>query len=322
MMTTFPIIRGFGGLMLMSGLVAACGGSESSTGPTTTTTQPSVQPTHFLAAGLASPITVVNCTLSGGTPTTCYRIVTVGAPSEHAAGPWCPSNVSEGSVAGMWIESGQTYDLTGAFIANLATFYSDSGWKLFDSATGKIHVTDTQAAFEAAAVPNVAAAYHNYCVQGLMSYVGGGISRTILIPVTPVALSSGTGAIGMNGVGVTLNGIVMDAPAPVSNIKAAHTIAAFDDCGGHVNPHTGYHYHAATGCTTQVESSDGHAALIGYALDGYGIFALTDSNGAGPTNLDTCRGHSDNTRGYHYHVASAGANMFIGCFRGQQGTSS
>ena len=61
--------------------------------------------------------------------------------------------------------------------------------------------------------------------------------------------------------------------------------------------------------------------LIGYALDGYGIYALTDTAGAKATGLDTCRGHSDSTRGYHYHVASAGANMFIGCFRGQQGSS-
>jgi hypothetical protein len=113
----------------------------------------------------------------------------------------------------------------------------------------------------------------------------------------------------------------MDAPAPVAIIKAAYTIAAFDDCGGHVNPHSGYHYHAATGCGTRVASTDVHADLIGYALDGYGIHALTDSTGAEPTGLDTCRGHSDSTRGYHYHVASGGENMFIGCFKGQQGSS-
>ena len=298
----------------------------------TTAAQLSVEPANFLAAGLKESITTVSCTLSGGTATTCYRIVTVGAPTDHAVGPFCPTNVyadvasktlsSDASVVGMWIESGQTYDLTGEFIANLATFYSDSSWQLYDPATGEIKVTDTQAAFEAAAVPNVPAAYNNYCVQGQMSYVGGGISRTILIPVTPVALSSGTGAIGMSGVGVALNGIVIDAPAPVANIKAAYTIAAFDDCGGHVNPHTGYHYHAATGCSHQVASTDGHAAMIGYALDGYGIYALNDTAGAEPTGLDTCRGHSDSTRGYHYHVASAGENMFIGCFKGQQGSSS
>lgn len=315
-MNTRTMIAWSGLLVLTSGLLAACGGdSTTPTTPTTATAQPPVQPSNFLASGLNGAITTVSCTLSGGTTTTCYQVVTRGAPSEHAAGPWCPSNIADGSVAGMWIENGTTYDLTGAFIGNLATFYNDSRWQLHDPVTGAIRVTNTQAAFEAAAVPNVPAAYNNYCVQGLMSYVGGGISRTYLIPVTPVALSSGTGSVGTNGVGLALNGIAIDAPAPVAQIKAAYTIAAFDDCGGHVNPHTGYHYHAATGCTAQVASSDGHAALIGYALDGYGIFA----NG-GVSDLDSCRGHSDTTRGYHYHAASPGANMFIGCFRGQQGS--
>ncbi len=192
---------------------------------------------------------------------------------------------------------------------------------MFDSTTGKVNVTDTQALFEAAAVPNVPLALNKYCVEGKMSYVGGGFSRTILIPVTPVALSSGTGSISMSGVGVALNGIVIDAPAPVANIKAAYTIAAFDKNGGHVNPHTGYHYHAATGSSHEVASTDGHSALIGYALDGYGIYALKDTTGTEPTALDTCRGHSDSSRGYHYHAASAGENMFIGCFKGQQGSS-
>lgn len=210
-----------------------------------------MQPSNFFASGLNGAITTVSCTLSGGTTTTCYQVVTRGAPTEHAAGPWCPSNISDGSVAGMWIENSTTYDLTGAFIRDLATFYNDSRWQLYDPVSGAIKVTNTQAAFEAAAQPSAPAAYNNYCVEGQLSYVGGGISRTF-IPVTPVALSSGTGSVGTSGVGVALNGITIDAPAPVAQIKAAYTIAAFDDCGGHLNPRTGYHYHAATGCTAQV----------------------------------------------------------------------
>jgi hypothetical protein len=308
-------------LAFAPGFCAGCGDSASSTDPLVSDgSQPSVQPEYFLAAGLATPITTVSCTLSGGTATTCYRIVTVGAPSDHAVGPFCPTNISDGSVAGMWFEGGVAYDLTGAFIANLATFYNDSRWQLYNPATGKINVTDTKAAFEAAAVPNVPLAYYNYCVEGTMAYIGGGISRTYVIPVTPVPLTSGTAAVGRSGVGVTLNGGVLDPPAPVANIKAAFDIAALDDCGGHINPFEGYHYHAATGCTTTVASTDGHAALIAYALDGYGIYALNDAGGSAATGLDVCRGHSDSTRGYHYHVASAGANMFIACFRGQQGS--
>lgn len=313
--------------------LAACGGSGDATGTTsaststtattttaTVTAQPSLLPANFLDAGLASPITTTSCTLSGGTVTTCYKITIVGAPSDHAVGPFCPTNVSDGSVGGMWIEGGKTHDLTGAFIQNLATFYNDVRWKLYDTVTGKISVTDTEVAFRAAAQPNVPANYYNHCVEGKMAYVGGGISRTYLIPVNPVPLASGTGAIGQSGVGVALNGISLDPPAPVDRIKAAFTIAAFDDCGGHINPFEGYHYHAATGCSRTVASSDAHSALMAYALDGYGVYALADATGTEPTGLDNCRGHADSTRGYHYHVAGAGENMFIGCFHGEQGS--
>lgn len=305
-----------------------CGGADTTGGAHTATpahshtgAQASLAPAHFLAAGLASAITTESCTLSGGTATMCYKITTVGAPSNHAVGAFCPTNISDGSVGGMWIDSGKTYDLTGEFIKNLATFYNDAKWKLYDDATGKVFVTDTQEAFKAAAQPNVPANYFNHCVEGKMSYVGGGISRTYLIPVDPVPLANGAGSIGRAGVGVALNGIALDPPAPVDRIKAAYTIAAFDDCGGHINPFEGYHYHAATGCMRSVSSGDAHSALIAYALDGYGIYALADASGAEPSGLDNCRGHTDTTRGYHYHVAGPGENMFIGCFRGQQGSA-
>ena len=309
--------------------MAGCVGNETTSGTDSfapssgfTGTQASLNPANFMAAGLASSITTVSCRLSGGTVTTCYKIKTVGAPGNHAVGGFCPTNISDGSVAGMWIEGGKTWDLTGAFIKNLATFYDDARWKLYDDATGKIFVTDTQAAFEAAARPDVSAKYFNHCVEGKMSYVGGGVSRTYLIPVKPVALANRTGSVRRSGVGVALNGITLDPPAPVDRIKAAYTIAAFDDCGGHINPFEGYHYHAATGCMKSVASGDDHSTLIAYALDGYGIYALADAAGAEPSGLDKCRGHSDSTRGFHYHVAGAGENMFIGCFRGEQGSAS
>jgi hypothetical protein len=60
--------------------------------------------------------------------------------------------------------------------------------------------------------------------------------------------------------------------------------------------------------------------MIGYAIDGYGLFAMLDEDGTEPDDLDECRGHSDATRSYHDHVASPGENAFIGCFHGEQGS--
>ncbi len=302
----------------------SCGAVSSTDGGTNSLTDggSGPDPANFLAGGLTSAITTTSCTLSGGTTTTCYKLQLTGAPADHEVGPFCPRHITDGADAGgLWIESGKAYDLTGAFIVNLATFYNDSTWKLYDATTGLVNVTDTQTKCSLAARPNVDPSVNNYCVECALSYVNGGVVSTVLIPVVPVPLSTSAEIGRMGIVGVALNGVNFDPPAPTQAILAAHTIAAFDDCGGHVNLSAGYHYHAATGCSHQIAQSDGHAPLIGYAMDGYAMHAMKNVDGTEPADLDTCRGHSDSSRGYHYHVAGAGENQFIGCFHGQQGSA-
>lgn len=272
---------------------------------------------YFLDDGLVSAITEVDCTLSDGTETRCHKIAIKGAPSDHDIGPFCPRNITDGKeLVGIWLESGTVYDATGEWISNLAEFYNDDEWQLYDETTGVVRVTETQEACAAAARPDVDEEYQNYCVECSIDYVDGGISQEFLIPINPKAGTSASEIGGMSSVGVALNGAHFDPPAPVADILSAHTIAAFDDCGGHVNLATGYHYHAATGCSESISQDDGHAGLIGYALDGYAIHSMAGEDGVEASDLDACRGHVDNVRGYHYHSASAGENMFIGCFRG------
>ena len=45
-------------------------------------------------------ITTVPCTLSDGTETNCFQIVTNSTPSDHQMGPWCPDNISDSAEAG------------------------------------------------------------------------------------------------------------------------------------------------------------------------------------------------------------------------------
>ena len=154
------------------------------------------------------------------------------------------------------------------------------------------------------------------------------LSQTWLIPVTPVLQVNGTlfatgpggpggpGSSAPSTRGLALNGIEFSAPAPTDNILGAYTLAPFDDAGGHINVNQGYHYHAATGFSSKISQTDGHAALIGYALDGIGIYELEDESGNEASGLDTFRGHTDNIRGYHYHVDNAGNNNFINGIKG------
>lgn len=128
------------------------------------------------------------------------------------------------------------------------------------------------------------------------------------------------GGPGFAALGVAFNGVEFAPPAPLEAILVAHTIAPFDDAGGHLNPHDGYHYHAVTGHTKEVPQPDGHAPMIGYMLDGYALFARANEDGSVPEDLDECGGHWDETRGYHYHAGAAGENQIIKAFRGVPGT--
>lgn len=312
-------------------LLTACGGSSGSTssggGVITGVIVNDSYPVDTSKFSTSTAVTEEACTLSDGSSSTCYKITVNGYPSDRTSlGPFCPSStsVTNNDEVGVWFDNGVLYDLTGDFIENLATFYSDSSWRLYD-ASGNVNVTDTQTSCEGAARPNVEAQYQNHCVQCEISYyaeggTGTGVSTSFLIPKTPVPRST-AGSIGTEGVGVAFNGVKIDAAAPTQAILGAYTIAALDDCVGHINPVSGYHYHGANHgngtCPGIDAEGDGHGGAFAYALDGYAIHAMLDSSGNEETDLDSCRGHSDTTRGYHYHTAGPGENAFIGCFRGE-----
>ena len=189
----------------------------------------------FLANDGSVTIATVPCTLSDGTSTNCYQIVSKSAPADHEMGPWCPDNIVDGAdKGGIWLEGGEVYDVDGAFIENMATFYSDSTWQMYD-ANGDIYTTGTEDDCANAANPNVGAEYENFCVECLPSYVTD-LTATYLIPITPVKQTSSTNFGGMGGPpgqaatgpsrrGIAFNGTVFDAPAPTDAILGAYTLA-------------------------------------------------------------------------------------------------
>ncbi len=336
MSAKLKILRASLGLVAIVFLVSACDETPGTETPNsdllaetplpTTKSSTSVEPLHlkpsdlFLEEGLVSDITEEVCTLSGGTETTCYRITVTSLPTDHQAGPWCPETITDTAGAGgIWPENGEMNDVDGPFVENLDTFYNDDEWKLYND-DGTIRVTSSAEQCAAAARPDVDEAYQNYCVQCLPSYLEEETSiHTYVIPITPVAQATPSEINRTAAVGVAFNGVTFDPPAPTDAILSAHTLAPFDDCGGHINLNAGYHYHAHTGCPTEAAQPDEHAPMIGYALDGFGLYALLDKNGATASALDQCRGEYDNVRGYHYHVADPGSNSLIDCFKGEVG---
>lgn len=280
----------------------------------------------FLTVDGNLSITTVACTLSDGTETECLRIVSQHIASDHQMGPWCPDNITDGPEAGgLWMDNGTLYDVDGPFIENLANFYEDSGWKMFED-DGTVRKFRTQRECERGADPNIEDEFMNMCAQCLPEWVNA--QETYLIPLRPVLQQESTElgdgpTLDLPGVnygplvrGLAFNGVRFDHPADINIILRGYQIAPVDDAGGHVNNRLGYHYHGDTGFTTRIEQADGHAAMIGYALDGHGLYAQLDENGEEPTDLDECRGHYDEIRGYHYHVMPLENNEFLDCFKG------
>ena len=280
---------------------------------------PGVVETNFLDGSLTKAITTEDCTLSNGLETTCYRIEVTGAPVDTKIGPFCPESTSStAEVAGIWLDGEKIYDVDGQFILDLSTIYKDVKWKLYDD-SGKVKVTDTKEAFQGAAKPDVEEAYKYHCVEGTWEWTTTTkpVPTSILVPVKPVLASSSSSPRG--NLGVTVNGLVISASAPVDAILGAYTIAAFDDCGGHFNPTAGYHLHAYTGCEgvnyeSHIEDPDAETKIIGYAMDGVAVFAPLSSKST--IKLDECNGRTTTKNGYHYYAQSAEKNLIVKCVKG------
>jgi hypothetical protein len=124
-------------------------------------------------------------------------------------------------------------------------------------------------------------------------------------------------------VGILLTGSVLfnalDAPG---RDAVAHETQ--DGCQGHPQESGVYHYHSLTTCREDKRLPDGHSALVGYAIDGFGIFGRYGEGGKAlaSADLDACHGHTHAIPWdgkivvmYHYH-ATWDFPYTVGCLRG------
>jgi len=268
---------------------------------------------EYFGGAIVAPITIVDCTLSGGSQTKCYQF-TVKPTADHAMGPWCPEKITDtAEVGGIWPTNGKAHDVDGEFVKNLAEFYQDDTWKMHDPSTGSINVTNIKVC---AAVPQVNPQWTNYCMHCDVQYMDNIPNVTYTIPVKPVKTESAQRINRALPIGVAFNGVKFDVPAPIEKILGTYTIAPFDDCGGHVNVVAGYHYHEHTGCSKEVSHSHDHQPMIGIALDGFAMHSQSDA-----VDLDQCNGHASDKGDYHYHIKETGGNEFLGCYMGEHGCS-
>lgn len=99
-----------------------------------------------------------------------------------------------------------------------------------------------------------------------------------------------------------------------------------DVCNGHPEMRGQYHYHNYSPCMHEENTSPGeHSELVGYAMDGFGIYGLRDEGGKILKNddLDACHGHThavmwdgEMKEIYHYHFTHE-YPYSLGCFKGK-----
>lgn len=122
-------------------------------------------------------------------------------------------------------------------------------------------------------------------------------------------------------VGIMLSGVIIFSAFDADGRDApAHEVQ--DECDGHPQAASFYHYHSLSDCLE--DTAAGHSALMGYAFDGFGIYGYHGEDGRELTNadLDACHGHTHviewdgrHVEIYHYH-ATHEFPYVVGCFTG------
>ncbi|MDX2143506.1 MAG: YHYH protein [Rhodospirillaceae bacterium] len=143
----------------------------------------------------------------------------------------------------------------------------------------------------------------------------------VALPLNPTLAPQPSCAPG--AVGILLTGVVLfNALDALGRDAVAHEVQ--DDCQGHPQMTGTYHYHSVTSCLEDARLADGHSALVGYAVDGFGIYGRYGEGGQAlaSADLDDCHGHihriawdGAQVEMYHYH-GTWDFPYTVGCLRG------
>ncbi len=125
-----------------------------------------------------------------------------------------------------------------------------------------------------------------------------------------------------NIVGIMLSGVlVFNALDDPGRDAVAHETQ--DSCHGHPQRTGVYHYHSLTNCIDDKPGPDGNSPLVGYALDGFGIYgSYAEGRQLTTADLDECHGRTSvidwdghKVAMYHY-VATVDFPYTVDCMRG------
>lgn len=284
-----------------------------------------IQEAYFSTASLQS-FDLVDYTLENGSATTCYRLVFSSNPV--AGGPYCPKTIDD--IGGVGIYDGATNPGFQVLKRSLWEAMEADGYDIVDE-DGNITIQDPGAGMGGGGAA---------CLEASPD---DGLDLTFLLPVSPELLGSPDQLTIVENLGVSLEGIPLtgDPPSVVQGPPGmgggGGSIPSIDPCGGHVDPFGYYHLHflpqemnsvliaydiTEVSCTDFAQNT---TALVGFAKDGYPIYASRDSDGSLPADLDDCNGHTAATTEYpdgtyHYHASTTMAPNVPPCLVGAAAT--
>jgi hypothetical protein len=147
-----------------------------------------------------------------------------------------------------------------------------------------------------------------------------GRQYTFDLPANP-QLAAQPSCVNTATIGITVAGVpIFNALDLRGQDAVAHEIQ--DTCGGHPERGGTYHYHGVSDCLLQAAGT--RSGLIGYALDGFGIYGPENADGTliSSADLDECHGMVGEVlwdgklvEMYHYRL-TYDYPYTVGCFRG------
>lgn len=147
------------------------------------------------------------------------------------------------------------------------------------------------------------------------------------LPLDP-QVAAEPSCLGQGAIAIASSGAVFFNPVDADGIIAAAN-EILDGCRGHPAPGGQYHYHSDSPVCLDHGDATGHSPLVGYALDGFGVYGHYGTDGELVTNaeLDECHGHTDEVAWdgdqveiYHYHTNSE-FPFVLGCYTGTPATA-
>jgi len=273
-------------------------------------------------SNMVESVELVDCELENGTETKCYKVVFISNPVED--GPYCPETIND--LGGVGIYDGATNSGFQVMKDELWYAMEADGYDIIDE-NGNINIADPGNMSASAGTAACLEATPNENLQ-----------LTYYIPAVP-KLSGNPNYIDIvEDVGISVDGIPFKGHPPSvvhgpPGMGSGGGIPSIDPCGGHVDPNGYYHLHFAAeemnnifstydisevGCSVFSQTS---TAFVGYAKDGYPMYASKDNDETMPSNLDECQGHTSPTIEYpegiyHYHASSTNAPNLPSCLMG------